>query len=407
MKALDLRQAGGMKPDKTDAVLKTASVCHDYRAGGNHVAWLDSVRGLAALTVIGSHYVNSYDLPCRSDFCNRLLSNTPLHFWWDGGAAVSLFFVLSGLVLSLRHFRHGHSPDLSRFSLSDYCIGRVCRIWLPYLVALSLSALLYQHYQAVAANLPSTLPKQNGWLPVMWGRPAGWADFFKDSFLLGMRMEMVYLPQAWTLSIELALSLLVPLGILLAGKSSSWLLFFCLFAIQPLGLSPFSFHFMLGILIAKHHGWLGQWLRLKTLARRCGWAVGVFLYTAGETLDGVINTYWMGWLTGLGSAVLLLAAFGSATAQKVLSWSWFRHVGKVSYSIYLIHFAVLINATPLFLSWLDASSAGFVSAWWLGLAANLVLSISLATFSYRWVEVPSMALGKRLAVGHSVSMKHW
>lgn len=137
-----------------------------------HLAWLDSVRGLAALAVVASHYVRGYDLPCRGGACDRLLSNTPLRIWWDGAAAVSLFFVLSGLVLSLRYFRAG-AAGFSRADLAGYWLGRICRIWPPYLAALACSALLYQHYQAVSASLPGTLPQSNGWLPHMWGRPAG------------------------------------------------------------------------------------------------------------------------------------------------------------------------------------------------------------------------------------------
>jgi len=369
-----------------------------------HVAWLDSVRGLAALTVIGSHYVNSYDLPCRSETCNRLLSNTPLHLWWDGAAAVSLFFVLSGLVLSLRHFRHGATPDLSPFKLGDYVVGRICRIWLPYLAVLGLSALLYPHYQAISASLPVTIPKQNAWLPYMWGRPAGWLDFGKDSILLSMRMDMVYLPQAWTLSIELALSLLIPAGIMVAARSSWWLVFFTLFAIYPLGMSPFLFHFMLGILLAKHHERLGPWLRRHALARRGGGLLGLLLYSCGETLGDVVAPSLIGWLTALGAGLLLLAAFGSAKTQRVLSLAGFRQVGKVSYSIYLIHFAVLINATPGLLDLLHATPGGFVFAWWAGLAANIVLSVALATVSYRLLEVPSMALGRRLGRGAGVAL---
>lgn len=361
-----------------------------------HVAWLDSVRGLAALAVIGSHYVNSYDLPCRSDFCNRLLSNTPLHVWWDGGAAVGLFFVLSGLVLSLRHFRHGGSPDLSRFSLGDYWAGRVCRIWLPYLAALALSALLHRHYLAAKADLPATLPRQNDWLPYLWDRALGWGDFFQDSFLLGMRMDMAYLPQAWTLSIELGLSLLVPVGIMLAARSSLWLVFFSLFAIQPLGISPCLFHFMLGILLAKHHESLGLWLRGKTLCRRCAMVLGFLLYTSGETLSDHLPPSAVGYLAALGAGLLLLCSFASARLQKILSLPGFRFIGKVSYSIYLLHFAVLIIVTPSFLALLNAPAEGFYAAWWLGLAANLVLSTALAGLSYRFIEVPSMALGKRL-----------
>ena len=360
------------------------------------MAWLDSVRGLAALTVVGSHYVRAYDLPCRGEVCKRLLSNTPLHVWWEGGAAVSLFFVLSGLVLSLRHFRHGARPGWGLMrpgAYARYAIGRVCRVWLPYLAVLAVSALLYPHAQAGG---PPTLPLRNDWLPSFWARPAGWADFVQDSFLLGWRMDMVYVPQAWTLSIELALSLFVPLGIALAAGGTLALLAAALAAVALFGASPFVLHFTLGILLARRHEGLGLWLRRKVWARRCGWALGFFLYTVEETLGGRLDPRWVDGCTGLGSALLLASAFGSARAQKLLSLSALRQIGKVSFSLYLLHFAVLAHATPWFLAWLDAPPGAFVAAWWLGLAANLAASIGLAALCYRWVEVPAMALGKRL-----------
>jgi peptidoglycan/LPS O-acetylase OafA/YrhL len=360
------------------------------------IAYLDSVRGLAALAVIGSHYVRAYDLPCHSNFCDRLLTYSPLHIAWDGGAAVSLFFVLSGLVLSLKHFRHSLTPDLSHYPLGAFILRRIFRIWPPYLVVLAVSALLYSHYQRAYSSFPATVPRQNDWLHSLWGRPMGWVDFFKDSFLLGMRMEMQFLPQAWTLSVELALSLLVPVGILLAARSSAWLVFFTLFAIHALGVSPFLFDFVLGILLAKHHQALTRWLRVQRFHRAMAWLIGLFLYTIGDTFEVWINPNDLGWLTGLGCGLLLLCSMASVKFQRILSFPTLRYLGKVSYSIYLIHFAVLINATPLFLSLLDASDDGFIFAWWLGFAATLVGSVSLAGLSYRFVEVPSMAMGKRL-----------
>jgi peptidoglycan/LPS O-acetylase OafA/YrhL len=130
-----------------------------------HVSYLDSIRGLAALTVINCHYVESHDLPCRGMFCDYLLSETMLHLWWDGQAAVTLFFVLSGLVLSLRYFQHAHPPTLSVAALARYVISRIFRIWPPYLVALGISAAAYDHYQEMALSLPDTVPKQNDWIP--------------------------------------------------------------------------------------------------------------------------------------------------------------------------------------------------------------------------------------------------
>jgi peptidoglycan/LPS O-acetylase OafA/YrhL len=360
------------------------------------IAYLDSVRGLAALAVIGSHYVRAYDLPCRSTFCDRLLTYSPLHIAWDGGAAVSLFFVLSGLVLSLKHFRHSLTPDLSHYPLGAFILRRIFRIWPPYLMVLAISALFYQHYQRAYSSFLVTVPRHNAWLHSLWGRPAGWVDFFEDSFLLGMRMDMRFLPQAWTLSVELALSLLVPIGILVAARSSAWLVFFTLFAIHALGVSPFLFDFMLGILLAKHHPALTRRLRVQRFHRVLAWSIGLFLYTIGETFEAWINPNALGWLNGLGCGIVLLCTMASLKFQRILSFPTLRYLGKISYSIYLIHFAVLINATPLFLHLLGASDDGFIFAWWLGFAATLVVTVCLAGLSYRFVEVPSMAMGKRL-----------
>ncbi|MEY2701196.1 MAG: hypothetical protein RIQ52_1951 [Pseudomonadota bacterium] len=39
----------------------------------SHIAYLDSVRGLAAFSVLCSHYIKAYDLPCRSALCYQML----------------------------------------------------------------------------------------------------------------------------------------------------------------------------------------------------------------------------------------------------------------------------------------------------------------------------------------------
>ena len=361
-----------------------------------HLAYLDSVRGLAALAVIGSHYVRAYDLPCRSSFCDRLLTYSPLHIWWDGGAAVSLFFVLSGMVLSLKHFRHTQNPTLTHVRLPAYILARLFRIWPAYLVVLSISALLYQRYPWASLSETSTIPKLNDWIPSLWGKPAGWAEFIHDSFLLGMRMDMRFLPQAWTLSVELSLSLLIPAGILLAARHSAWLVFFTLMAIYPLGVSPYLFHFMLGILVAKHHVAIVRRLQSNTRFRLLSWVFGLFLYTLGETFERWINLQLIDWLTGMGCAMVLLCIMATVKFQQILSFPALRYLGKVSYSIYLVHFAVLINATPLFLSLVHASEERFYVAWWLGLAATIACSVGFAAPCHRFIEVPSMALGKRL-----------
>jgi peptidoglycan/LPS O-acetylase OafA/YrhL len=99
-----------------------------------HITAFDTVRGLAALSVVFSHFIGAYGWPTGSQAVKQALTYSPLHIVWDGFAAVSLFYVLSGLVLSIKYFRHTKRPDLSQYPLSQFLTSRVFRIWPPYLV---------------------------------------------------------------------------------------------------------------------------------------------------------------------------------------------------------------------------------------------------------------------------------
>lgn len=58
---------------------------------------IDSIRGLAALSVVISHL----SLVIPNVYIVQKLKNTPLHIFWAGHEAVILFFILSGFVLAL------------------------------------------------------------------------------------------------------------------------------------------------------------------------------------------------------------------------------------------------------------------------------------------------------------------
>lgn len=62
-------------------------------------------------------------------------------------------------------------------------------------------------------------------------------------------------------------------------------------------------------------------------------------------------------------------------------------LGKISYSLYLYHFIVLIGSIYLLYKILPI---------WAILSIAFVLSFALATLAYHFVERPSITLGKRL-----------
>ncbi len=361
-----------------------------------HISYLDSIRGLAALSVISEHYVIAYGLPCENRLCQRLLDDSPLHFWWDGGAAVSMFFVLSGLVLSLKYFRNGHKPDLNQFSLIAYLTGRLFRIWLPYCVILQVSALLYLQVTDTPFLITHLLPSD--WIIDMWHKhPLSKTDMLREGFLLNLPANNVLLPQAWTLKIELILSLLLPIGLLLADRGSVWLIFFTLFAAMFLGVSIFLLHFLLGLLIARYYVPVSEYLTRKTLLRRLTLLIGFFLYTSGNVLPNTISETVIWLSSGLGAGLIILFVLASARAQKFLSQPLLRQIGKISYSAYLIHMAILICLTPNLLKALEVLTLNrwvlWVGGWLLTLAVVQLFSL----LSYHYLETPSISIGKRIA----------
>ncbi len=361
-----------------------------------HISYLDTIRGLAALAVISEHYVIAYGLPCETPFCQQVLDFSPLHIWWDGSAAVSMFFVLSGLVLSLRYFRDGHHPDMAEFHLGRFLINRMFRIWLPYLLVLLISAGLFT-YTFDSAIVQTSMPA-TAWITEMWHNyPLTPADMLRESFLLNLPSLIVLLPQAWTLSIELVLSLLLPLGLLLASRGTGWLVFFALMATSLLGVSFFLLHFLLGLTIARYYTGLTQYLASRTWHRRFVLLLGLTLYTSSTFVPFDLIGEAASWLaSGLGAGLILMFVLGSAHTQTLLSQPVLRQIGKVSYSAYLSHMAILICLTPHILKLLEAVTENRLALWLGGWLLTVAFTQGVSLLFYQWVEMPSMTMGRRI-----------
>ncbi len=363
-----------------------------------HITYLDSIRGLAAFTVINDHFVTAYDLPCVDSFCKYILDYSPLHIWWDGSAAVSMFFVLSGLVLSLKYFRLGHQADLNNFKLLPYMTGRLFRIWLPYAVILLISAAFYWH--TINSPLLKTALMPTEWIVNMWRNHALTPiAMLRESFLLNLPAIVVLLPQAWTLTIELVLSLLLPIGLLLAKQGSLWLALFSVIAVFLLGVSPFLLHFALGLLIARYYMVMANYLMPKPWLRRFILLLGLLFYTAISTTAHVFSETFEWILTGLGAGFIIIYTLSSHRTQGFLERPLLRQLGKVSYSAYLIHMLILLCLTPYLLTRLELFSTNHL---WLWLGAWLLTVISvqlLSLLSYYYIEIPSISLGRKFING--------
>lgn len=115
------------------------------RTGGSRLSGLDGLRGVAALVVLIHHAFLTVPELSKANYLRAgpiedfssawFVAYTPVHLLWAGQEAVSLFFVLSGLVL-VRQVQQGRG-----FSWRTYFPRRLVRLYLPVLAAVVLGYL--------------------------------------------------------------------------------------------------------------------------------------------------------------------------------------------------------------------------------------------------------------------------
>ena len=239
-------------------------------------------------------------------------------------------------------------------------------------------------------------PVASDWLNSFWISAPSFKDFLINISLLSYH-DNILVPQAWTLSIEFLLSLFVPFGILLAQANLGLFCVAMLLGLLRLEFQHFLFQFSLGIALASFVCGLGSSSIFRRRSFKAIYAVlGLLFYSCRFWRHDLLpeNIIWM--ISGIGSALLILAALLSNHLQGILLLSPLRLLGKISYSFYLLHFLVLMVATPrifLFLNHLGILSA---AAWVLGLFFSLFILVVLSYLCERFVEQPGISLGKKI-----------
>ena len=80
------------------------------------IAYLESIRGLAALQVLLLHFLSAFApnlvfTPPADAIIARAIQLSPLYLLYDGYSAVYIFFALSGYVLTRSFERHLANPS--------------------------------------------------------------------------------------------------------------------------------------------------------------------------------------------------------------------------------------------------------------------------------------------------------
>lgn len=356
---------------------------------------LDGLRGLAAFAVVLYHgsKIAFPALDGTGSGVFRALSESPVKLAFAGTEAVLVFFALSGLVVALPALRPG-------FSWPAYFGSRLLRLYLPVWAALLFATVLILLVPRGADGVTagSWLQTANA-ATVTPGTLAGEASLMQRSYDIDNVL--------WSLRWEVIFSVCLPLFVLVAGalrRAGMLVVPLCVglsLAGRLLGIEALVYLpvFLAGTVLATRIGDLQAWGARRSrwfwIAAAgasatlliCGWLARPLAPAgteAGLTLWG---------LAAAGAVGLVATAVGSAGAARMLSRRVPRWLGRVSFSLYLVHVPVL--ATLAF-AWGE-------SAWPWVVLAGIPLSLVTAELFTRLVERPSHRLAhavrQRLSAG--------
>lgn len=348
--------------------------------------FIDSLRGIAILGVVAVHVGLSIEglspaLESFSAFTSR---------------GVQLFFMLSAFTLTMI------SANRS-FETTPFYIRRLFRIapmfylaMVAYIVLNGTGPTLFAPAGIGLKQILLTLTFLNGWSIDSFNSivPGGWSISCEAMFYLCFPLILRYIRSARAAALASVASIALALAWSTLIKTTS--------------------------AYEANEFLVGSFIRFSFIFNLLSFLLGIFLYYIIANKErSLIEQGSIGAWALLGASILLLVgggASGFSTFRNPLIASLalvpfvyavyltrpiaiinpiVRHVGVVSYSVYLVHFAILDFIGHPLMSAMSAVTPDlrFVAFF----IVATVLSTLVATVTYRWIELPFIELGRRFA----------
>ena len=364
---------------------------HD--AGRIHA--LDGLRGVASLVVLVLHAAMMLEL-WGSDAPYALIPGTP---------AVILFFVLSGVVLSLAPLSRLHARE--PYDWLAYYPRRVARLGIPLCAAVILGIVGgYVAWRLGSTGRSATaIAFDGGATRVVHDVLMQFDVLFNISddaqTLFGTPLTRVNSP-IWSMCWEMWFSLTLPLAIACLARTrhealTASVLLVAIFISHWCGYFPLRLclTFWLGVLLARHareiaRARLAPAAELVTLAVLLG-IIELAQANAAGLLDqsGALPSALLATAMNAACVGLVALSMTDGVMRRALSMRPVRFLGTISFSLYLTH-AVVIGGLDALLPRVGITDP-IVQA-----TVGIVLSFDFAVVFWRLFEKPSIELSRRL-----------
>jgi peptidoglycan/LPS O-acetylase OafA/YrhL len=374
---------------------------------------LDGLRGLAAIIVVFSHLaltlapisdrwiVPTANHPETGSFY-WWITSTPLQLGIAGPQAVLIFFVLSGMVVAL--------PVLKRrnFDWFAYYPQRVARLWVPVAASVLLALVLILITDQSAEHASSL------WVAASSIGTPSWQQTLSTMNLLFGDITMNN--PLWTIRWELVFSLMLPLFVAVAIATRRWWWVVLIATLPIVAVGTFAANtaliflpvFLVGTVLAVKFEDIQKWSRTR-LTRRGSLLLGIPALIVSLLLLDIHWTIW-GLLGGaprfqtIAHSLEYVGAFGLVVlaafwmpAIRLLSTRLFQWLGRISFSLYLVHVPVILALDSVFDRQFTA----------VRVVASLAAALLVAVVFARLVERPAHRFSRWLGKSSSAGLSKW
>lgn len=343
--------------------------------------YIDSLRGIAILMVIMVHTANFFKVKTTAYFPDLLYSI--LH---NGKIGVQLFFILSAFTLMLSaERRRGEENETLHFF-----IRRFFRIAPMYYLAIGVITAYYIYFDPTTWHSYTTSSYVSNFfflntLSPYWMKtvvPGGWSISAEFLFYFFFPILIMYIRNVNTAAVALSLSLIV--ATVFSYFTEGKILF------DYYHFRETSIYYQLPVFLT---GVFVFWLTREsyTEIKNRTWflfALSLFLFT----YMGV--PYYLSYSIIFCITIFIL----QKKSYKFLCNKWLSKIGQVSFSMYIIHFFLIIMMNFKGIGHLIPISGLFTSILNYMLLFVIVSSLSyfISYFTYKFIEIPGQNLGKKL-----------
>jgi peptidoglycan/LPS O-acetylase OafA/YrhL len=354
---------------------------------------LEGLRGIAAVIVMLGHMVRGLVPPDPG----KWEGVHQVHRWLlNGGAAVTVFFVLSGLILSLPFAR-----DRSRLRV----LTAVLKRW-PRLAAMTTIACLFSWAMIVLSQddyVQAAAVTNNAWMGSHFNAPLkgheiSWAEALRDGlYRVFIFADNKFDSPLWTMRIELFGSFAIFLGAPLLFALRNWPLRLVMVGVAAVAAGtsfPVSYvsDFLVGAVLAMlaAEDKIPEFSNLQAAALV---AAACYLFCFSPVENHFIHSPIKALLpTGdaahfvwaLSAALIVLVLLGNAVLRDLFSKNWSVWLGRLSFPIYLLHVPIMLSAGAMTIV-MAIGPLGRVGAVVLAAAVTVTLTLVCA-LPLAWID---------------------